>query len=77
MEKTIRCDCGFVASAADEDALVAEIRRHARVAHGMSLSENDALLLAFQAELSQYGSSVGAPPPATPSKPEHDPRRHD
>ena len=51
MEKVLRCDCGFEASAAHEDGLVAEVQRHAREAHGMALTPDQALLLAFRAEL--------------------------
>jgi hypothetical protein len=51
MEKVLRCDCGFEARAADEDGLVAEVQRHAREAHGMALTPDQALLLAFRAEL--------------------------
>jgi predicted small metal-binding protein len=54
----IRCECGFEAHAADEERLVAEVRRHAAETHGMSLSHEDALLLVFRAEL--------AAPPTTP-----------
>lgn len=43
------CECGFEASAEDEDGLVAEIRRHAREEHGMALSRSEALLLASRA----------------------------
>lgn len=45
------CDCGFEARAADEEGLVAEVQRHAREAHGMALSHDEVLLLAFRAEL--------------------------
>lgn len=45
------CDCGFEARGEDEEALVADVRRHAREAHGMVLSLDEALLLAFRAEL--------------------------
>ena len=51
----LHCECGFEARAEDEDGLVAEVRRHARDAHGMSLSHLEALLLAFRAELDQKG----------------------
>jgi uncharacterized protein DUF1059 len=51
MDKVLHCDCGFEARAADEDGLVAEVQRHADVAHGMALSHDEALLLAFRAEL--------------------------
>jgi Protein of unknown function (DUF1059) len=51
MDKVLHCDCGFEARAEDEDGLVTEVRRHAREAHGMALSHDEALLLAFRAEL--------------------------
>ena len=51
MDKVIRCHCGFEARAEHEDGLVAEVRRHASEAHGMALSHDEALLLAFRAEL--------------------------
>ena len=53
----LHCECGFEARAADEEGLVAEVRRHAREAHGMALSHDEALLLAFRAELD--ASSAG------------------
>jgi hypothetical protein len=51
VNKVIHCDCGFDARAEDEDGLVAEVQRHAREAHDMALSTDEALLLAFRAEL--------------------------
>jgi Protein of unknown function (DUF1059) len=45
----LECECGFEASAEDEDGLVAEIRRHAREEHGMTLSPGEALQLASRA----------------------------
>ena len=45
----LQCECGFEASAEDEDGLVVEIRRHAREAHGMTLSLGQALVLASRA----------------------------
>jgi hypothetical protein len=53
VEKILHCECGFEARAEDEDGLVAEVLRHARDAHGMALSHQEALLLAFRAELDQ------------------------
>jgi predicted small metal-binding protein len=47
----ITCECGFEARAADEEGLIAEVRRHAVEAHCMPLSHEEALLLAFHAEL--------------------------
>ena len=56
----ITCECGFEARAADEEGLVAEVRRHAAETHCMSLSHEEALLLVFHAEL--------AAQPTTPRK---------
>ena len=47
----LQCECGFLARADDEDGLVDVVRRHAHEVHGMTLSHDDALLLAFRAEL--------------------------
>lgn len=58
MHRTLQCDCGFKARAEDEDGLVAEVQRHAREAHGMALSHDDALLLAFRAELDANPSTI-------------------
>jgi hypothetical protein len=58
VEKVLRCDCGFEARADGEGALVARVRQQAREAHGMELSSEQALLLAFRAELNA---------PSTPS----------
>jgi predicted small metal-binding protein len=54
-EASLHCECGFEASGADEDELVAEVQRHAWKAHGMALSHNDVLVLALRAE---FGGSV-------------------
>ncbi len=51
VDRLIHCDCGFEARGADEEGLVAEVRRHALEAHGMALSQDEALVLAFRAEL--------------------------
>jgi Protein of unknown function (DUF1059) len=53
VDKVLHCECGFEARAAREDEFVAEVQRHAWEAHGMPLSRNEALLLAFRAELAQ------------------------
>jgi len=53
LEKVLRCDCGFEARAEDEHGLVPQVRRHAREAHGMALSEEQALLLTFRRELNE------------------------
>jgi hypothetical protein len=50
MDRTVvECECGFEASADDEDGLVDEMRRHAREEHGMTLSLGEARLLASRA----------------------------
>jgi hypothetical protein len=51
VESGITCECGFEARAADEEGLIAEVRRHAAETHGMPLSHEEALLLVFRAEL--------------------------
>jgi Protein of unknown function (DUF1059) len=51
VDKVLQCECGFEARAADEDGLVEAVRRHAWEAHQMALSREEALLLAFRAEL--------------------------
>ena len=51
MDRVLQCDCGFEARAANEDRLVEQVRRHARETHDMTLSHDEALLLAFRAEL--------------------------
>jgi hypothetical protein len=60
VDKTLTCDCGFVAQARDDVGLATEVRRHAWETHGMPLSHNEALLLLFHAEL------AGAPPFRSP-----------
>ena len=55
----LECECGFEASAEDEEGLVAEIRRHAREEHGMSLSLGEARLMASRAVA--LHASGGAP----------------
>jgi hypothetical protein len=47
----LRCECGFEARADDENGLVEAVRRHAWEAHQMALLREEALLLAFRAEL--------------------------
>jgi hypothetical protein len=51
VDKVLHCDCGFEAHAEHEDGLVEAVRRHAWEAHRMALSHDEALLLAFRAEL--------------------------
>jgi hypothetical protein len=61
VDSLIHCDCGFEARAADEDGLVAEIQRHAREAHAMPLSHDEALLLAFRAALNEEAPTTPRP----------------
>ena len=49
----LHCHCGFEARADDEDGLVAAVRRHAWAAHGMALSHDEALVLAFRVALDE------------------------
>ncbi len=53
MERVVQCDCGFEARAEDESDLVAQVQRHAIEVHGMALSTDQALLLAFRAQLGE------------------------
>src|SRR5262249_62025586 len=53
VERVLRCDCGFEARAEDEAALVAQIQRHASDVHGMTLTWEQALELAFHVELGE------------------------
>ena len=61
----ITCECGFEARAADEEGLVAEVRRHAAEAHCMPLSHDEALLLLFHAELAGATAILARPQTAT------------
>jgi len=58
VERVLHCHCGFEARAGDEAGLVAEVRRHAREAHGMALTHDEALLLAFRAELDEQAPTA-------------------
>jgi hypothetical protein len=51
VDRVLQCDCGFEARAPNEEGLVEQVRGHARETHGMTLSHDEALLLAFRAEL--------------------------
>jgi hypothetical protein len=66
----LHCDCGFETSAQDEYALVAEVQRHAWEAHGMTLSHDEALLLAFRAELNEEAPPTVPPETTTRSEEE-------
>ena len=51
MNRTLACDCGFIAQAHDDVGLAKEVRRHAWEAHRMPLSNDEALLILFHAQL--------------------------
>ena len=63
--RVITCECGFDARAADEQGLVAEVRRHAAEAHCMQLSHDEALLVLFHAELAGATAIPARPQTAT------------
>ena len=50
-DKALRCDCGHQVTGDDEAELVEEIRSHARNAHGIAFSVEDALLVVFRSQL--------------------------
>ena len=66
----LHCHCGFEAHAEQEEALVAQVRRHAWEAHGMSLTQDEALLLAFRAELDEQAPTTF--PRESTTRPEED-----
>jgi predicted small metal-binding protein len=49
MTKIINCDCGRVVRGDSDDELVAAAQKHAREAHGMELTREQALSLAVPA----------------------------
>jgi hypothetical protein len=51
MEKVLRCECGYEVRARGEAEFVAGIQLHARETHGVEFTHEEALLLAFRAEL--------------------------
>ena len=49
--KGLSCECGYEVTAREEAEQIEEIRRHAREAHGIAFSVEDALLVVFRSEL--------------------------
>ena len=47
MEKVINCPCGFVLRGKDDDEVVQKAQEHAKSVHGMDLSREQALEMAF------------------------------
>jgi hypothetical protein len=68
VDKTLTCDCGFIARAPDGVELATEVLRHAWEAHGMPLSHDEALLVLFHAELA--GVTAIPARPQTPTETE-------
>ena len=46
MSKIIRCPCGTVVRAGDEESLVAQAQQHARDVHAMELTREQVLAMA-------------------------------
>jgi hypothetical protein len=65
VDKTLTCDCGFIARAPDDVGLASEVLRHAWEAHGMPLSHDEALLLLFHVELAEATTIPARPQTAT------------
>jgi predicted small metal-binding protein len=57
-DKVLSCECGYEVTATDEAALIDEIRRHARRAHGIVFSVEEALLVVLRSELEQSRVSM-------------------
>ena len=67
-DKVLSCECGYEVTATEEAGLVEEIRRHARDAHGIVFSVEDALLVVLrsQLDLSRASSDTGTREPRVP-----------
>jgi predicted small metal-binding protein len=52
-DKIIRCDCGYRLRAGTEQRQVADVRRHAREAHGISFSTEEALAVLLRIALEE------------------------
>lgn len=52
-DKTLRCDCGYRLRGRTEERQVAEVRRHAWEAHGISFSAEEALAVLLRLELDE------------------------
>ena len=64
-DKVLSCECGYEVTATDEAELIEEIRRHARDAHGIAFSVEEALLVVLrsQLDLSRASSDTGTRDP--------------
>jgi predicted small metal-binding protein len=54
-DKALHCDCGYRLRAQTEEGQVAEVRRHAWEAHGISFSTDEALAVLLRLELDKGG----------------------
>ena len=68
MDRVLRCHCGFEVRGAHEQALVAEVQRHAWDTHRMALSHDEALVLAFRAELDDEAPTATLRETTTPTE---------
>lgn len=57
-DNVLHCECGYQVSGDDEGDLVEAIRRHARKAHGIAFSVEDALLVVFRSQLDLSRASL-------------------
>jgi predicted small metal-binding protein len=57
-DKVLSCECGYEVTATEEAELVEEIRRHARDAHAIDFSVEDALLVVLRSELEPSQAST-------------------
>jgi len=46
VSKSVKCDCGFVVRADNDDKLVADLQKHAKEHHKMNLSREQVLAMA-------------------------------
>ena len=60
-KRVLRCDCGYEVSAETDDEFVADVLRHALEAHGMELTTEDALLVAFRDQLDDFSRIASDP----------------
>jgi hypothetical protein len=61
MDKRVRCDSGYEVRAVGEEQVAAEVRAHARDAHGIEFTHADALLVVLRSELHEQGLGRIAP----------------
>ena len=65
-DNILRCDCGFRLRGGDEQHRVAEVRRHAWEAHGISFSTDEALAVLLRLELAEgVPANLASVEPAT------------